>query len=83
MRNDRREAEEDIVRVRIIPASLIAASLLALPNAASAQAQRPSLADSFRLGNGGGVLCQVQTKSRDGGAPWNNCSSNSDNCELK
>lgn len=30
-----------------------------------AYAQRPSLADSFRLGNGGGVLCQVQSNDRD------------------
>ena len=33
--------------------------------AASAQSQRPLLADSFRLGQGGGVLCQVQTRGRD------------------
>ena len=30
-----------------------------------AQADRPSIADSFRLGTGGGVLCQVQAKSKD------------------
>lgn len=32
---------------------------------ASAQSQSPLLADSFRLGQGGGVLCQVQTRGRD------------------
>jgi CHAT domain-containing protein/tetratricopeptide (TPR) repeat protein len=30
-----------------------------------AQTVRPSLADSFRLGQGGGVLCQVQSRVRD------------------
>jgi CHAT domain-containing protein len=32
---------------------------------AHAQSARPSLQDSFRLGSGGGVLCQMQTKSHD------------------
>ncbi|WP_219892889.1 CHAT domain-containing protein [Aquisediminimonas profunda] len=32
---------------------------------ALAQTQRPSLADSFRLGSGGGVLCQVQSNDHD------------------
>jgi CHAT domain-containing protein len=36
-----------------------------LAQGALAQSQRPLLADSFRLGQGGGVLCQVQTKGRD------------------
>jgi CHAT domain-containing protein len=40
-------------------------TLLAATTSAHAQFQRPSLADSFRLGSGGGVLCQVQTRSRD------------------
>ncbi|WP_293883134.1 CHAT domain-containing protein [Sphingomonas sp.] len=31
----------------------------------SAPAAAPSLLDSFRLGDGGGVLCQVQTRSHD------------------
>ncbi len=31
-----------------------------------AQLARPSLQDSFRLGSGGGVLCQVLSKSHDG-----------------
>ncbi len=34
--------------------------------AAPALAAAPSLADSFRLGSGGGVLCQVQVRARDG-----------------
>jgi CHAT domain-containing protein len=38
------------------------ALIVAMP--ARAQLERPSLADSFRLGTGGGVLCQVQTQSR-------------------
>lgn len=37
--------------------------LLAAP--AMAQSQSPLLADSFRLGQGGGVLCQVQTRGHD------------------
>lgn len=32
---------------------------------AGAQTIQPSLADSFRLGQGGGVLCQVQSRVRD------------------
>ncbi len=38
---------------------------LCLSQGATAQSQRPLLADSFRLGQGGGTLCQVQTKGRD------------------
>jgi CHAT domain-containing protein len=38
-------------------------SIFAAP--AHAQSQSPLLADSFRLGQGGGVLCQVQTRGRD------------------
>lgn len=41
----------------------VATAMLALP--AAAQTVTPSLADSFRLGSGGGVLCQMQTRSRD------------------
>lgn len=33
--------------------------------AAPAGAVTPSLADSYRLGSGGGVLCRVQTRARD------------------
>ncbi len=42
---------------------LLGAASVASP--ALAQSQRPLLADSFRLGQGGGVLCQVQTRGRD------------------
>jgi CHAT domain-containing protein len=42
---------------------VLMSTMLATP--AVAQFERPSLADSFRLGSGGGVLCQVQVKSRD------------------
>jgi hypothetical protein len=42
------------------------AALLAFPSAAMAQAPaRPSLADSFRLGSGAGVLCQAQSIAAD------------------
>ena len=40
-------------------------SLAASLQAAPALAQRPSLLDSFRLGNRGGVLCQVQSRNTD------------------
>ncbi|WP_245648843.1 CHAT domain-containing tetratricopeptide repeat protein [Sphingomonas sanxanigenens] len=46
----------------------LVASLLcgtALPGVAHAQMMAPSLLDSFRLGTGGGVLCQAQNSSRD------------------
>lgn len=46
----------------VVPLTL--AVLFSLPTTAFAQSQRPSLADSFRLGSGGGVLCQVQSRSR-------------------
>lgn len=50
--------------------STISATALALLSAgtfypAQAQLERPALADSFRLGSGGGVMCQVQTRGRD------------------
>ena len=38
---------------------------LAAATPGSAQLATPILADSFRLGSGGGVLCQVQTRGRD------------------
>ncbi|CAM3059718.1 UDP-2,3-diacylglucosamine diphosphatase LpxI [Sphingomonas antarctica] len=46
-------------------ALIIATSLIVVSAPASAQSVRPSLADSFRLGTGGGVLCQVQSRVRD------------------
>ncbi len=42
----------------------IVGGLLA-PQGASAQASQPSLMDSFRIGSGGGALCQAQAKSSD------------------
>ena len=51
------------MRNKLFQGLVLAASILATP--VSAQFQRPSLADSFRLGSGGGVLCQVQAKSKD------------------
>ncbi len=41
------------------------AALVVAAQPASAQMGQPLLADSFRLGQGGGVLCQVQTRGRD------------------
>lgn len=45
--------------------SLVTAVLAAAAFAPPARAAAPSLADSFRLGSGGGVLCQVQVRARD------------------
>ncbi|MFM9851670.1 MAG: CHAT domain-containing protein [Sphingomonadaceae bacterium] len=42
----------------------LAVVVLVCATPAHAQFGRPSLADSFRLGTGGGVLCQVQAQSR-------------------
>jgi CHAT domain-containing protein len=59
------------VGVRVFPSVCPSVFLLTIlsaasvPTAAFAQSQRPLLADSFRLGQGGGVLCQVQTRGRD------------------
>lgn len=51
-----------------VPGIVILVSIaagLAGATPAAAQTGRPSLADSFRLGSGGGVLCQVQTQGRN------------------
>jgi CHAT domain-containing protein len=53
------------VQMRAIFNQLLFLLLATLATAAHAQSQRPLLADSFRLGQGGGVLCQVQTRGRD------------------
>jgi len=45
--------------------SVVLWSALTAGASVSAQSARPSLQDSFRLGSGGGVLCQVQSKSHD------------------
>ena len=43
--------------------SMITAAALGVPAAVHAQALRPSLQDSFRLGNAAGALCQMQSLS--------------------
>lgn len=53
------------MRASMISATICGLALFGLSEPAQAQYQRPSLADSFRLGSGGGVLCQVQTRTRD------------------
>ncbi|WP_241241794.1 CHAT domain-containing protein [Sphingobium algorifonticola] len=52
-------------RYSLSHAAALAALILALPTPAGAQGDRPSLADSFRLGTGGGALCQAQSRSGD------------------
>lgn len=42
-----------------------AATALLAPVLAQAQVARPSLADSFRIGSGGGALCQAQNSATD------------------
>ena len=49
----------------MIVTGLIAISAISAAQPAYAQSERPSISDSFRLGTGGGVLCQVQAKSKD------------------
>ena len=53
------------MRSSVILAAVSSLALAGVAQPAQAQFQRPSLADSFRLGSGGGVLCQVQTRTRD------------------
>lgn len=50
-------------RTFVVPSALFA--LAAMPTAAPAQSARPSLQDSFRLGNAGGSLCQMQSQNAD------------------
>ncbi len=45
--------------------SAVAFALGTVSASVPALATSPSLADSFRLGSGGGVLCRVQTRSKD------------------
>ncbi len=49
---------------RFVAAAASMATIL-FSGTGGAQSVRPQLADSFRLGQGGGVLCQVQTRGRD------------------
>jgi CHAT domain-containing protein len=52
-------------RMAVRAFSTLVVAMILLCVAPGAQAQRPLLADSFRLGQGGGVLCQVQTRGKD------------------
>jgi CHAT domain-containing protein len=51
------------MRLAALTLGLMATLMAASPG--RAQLATPILADSFRLGSGGGVLCQVQTRGRD------------------
>jgi hypothetical protein len=54
----------DCVRtIRLMCLAIIGGLLV--PQLAAAQASQPSLMDSFRIGSGGGALCQAQSKSSD------------------
>lgn len=53
------------MRADPILASLLALAAISTPSAGFAQSGPPSLQDSFRLGSGGGVLCQVQNRGTD------------------
>ena len=46
--------------------SLLALAAPAWAMPAAAQVAPPLLADTFRLGQGGGLFCQAQTRTRDG-----------------
>lgn len=50
---------------RLIRSITILGALVASLTPLSVSAASPSLADSFRLGSGGGVLCRAQTRSSD------------------
>jgi CHAT domain-containing protein len=51
--------------VRAIKSLLMLLGISGLSTPGAAQFASPSLADSFRLGSGGGVLCQVQARNHD------------------
>ncbi len=51
--------------MRVFPIMTLSSVLLAASASAQTQLAPPTLSDSFRLGSGGGVLCQVQTRARD------------------
>jgi CHAT domain-containing protein/tetratricopeptide (TPR) repeat protein len=53
------------LRVDVFTLPCLVLALAAAPSAASAQSARPSLQDSFRLGNAGGALCQMQNQNSD------------------
>jgi CHAT domain-containing protein len=56
---------EELVRRNSLSAFALIASIALSPGNALAQQRPPSLQDSFRLGSGSGVLCQVQSQGRD------------------
>ncbi|MEY2927636.1 MAG: hypothetical protein RL367_2113, partial [Pseudomonadota bacterium] len=53
------------MRTIFLRLSFLSALLASTVGTAYGQTRSPLLADSFRLGQGGGVLCQVQTRSHD------------------
>jgi CHAT domain-containing protein/tetratricopeptide (TPR) repeat protein len=53
------------MRTGIVLAVSLIIEAFALPQTAMARGLQPSLQDSFRLGSGGGTLCQAQSKSVD------------------
>ena len=53
------------MEARRIVSLLTGAAVLALPHVAQAQGRPPLLRDSFSIGTGDGVLCQVQDRSAD------------------
>jgi CHAT domain-containing protein len=57
----------NLLRRKLMPdiRCLCAAFAMMLPMAAQAQTASPLLADSFRIGTGGGALCQAQSSATD------------------
>lgn len=53
------------VKAKRIASLLAGAAVLVLPHVAQAQSRAPLLRDSFSIGSGDGVLCQVQDRSAD------------------
>ena len=64
VRADVRSDGGTFVRLRLIFPVLMAATAFS-SGTLPAQELRPSLADSFRLGSGGGALCQAQSRATD------------------
>lgn len=53
------------MRLSSLVKTVLAAAALAIPSLAPAQELRPSLVDSFRLGDASGLLCRVQSRVVD------------------
>jgi CHAT domain-containing protein len=51
--------------LRVHSIVMLASAVLAFSSPAAAQGVRPSLQDSFRLGNAAGALCQMQSQTND------------------